>query len=166
MCNALRIPNDPVLLARRRTRATWLIATAGIAVCAWWGFAPLPVLDAPDVTLSQPVAPNVPDAGVEPMDQSVFSALLWNAPETPNRTEQAADDAAQRDSAIRVQLIGITNDHGRLYAVLYDPESDRLFSVGNGDRILQHTVTSISESAVELSDGRSTRRLTLREGRS
>ena len=66
----------------------------------------------------------------------------------------------------RFQLIGIINDGGPLKAALYDPDTDRLLIVTSGDRIKQHTVTAISAEMIEMSDGRSTTRLTLIEDRS
>jgi len=148
-------------------RVTWLAGMAGVAVCALWAFGPLQAPAAPGVTLLRPMSDPVGiEAIVKSIDQTAFAARLWNAPPTPDRGGPVADDRSKRQPPLRLELIGITRDNDRLYAVLYDPESDRLLTVGDGDQIRDHTVTAISESEVELSDGRSTRRLALREGRS
>ncbi len=152
---------------RRRVCATWLVGAAAVAVCALWAVGPFRIPSAPNVRLIPPTEDAIAvDADVVPIDESAFLALLWNVPPTPATVEPAERDPATPEPAMRYQLIGITRDRGRLFAVLYDPEADRLLTVGDGDRIRHHTVTAISESEVELSNGRSTRRLTLREGRS
>ena len=148
---------------------TWLIGASAIVMCAWW--AALPLEQYPGgtaITMNQPSpgliekSPNAADT----IDLVAFAARLWN-PVAPQETDQKRQTkSAQRQELIRLQLIGIINDGGQLKAALYDPDTDRLLIVQNGDRIRDHTVTTISAEDVELSDGRSITRLTLIEDRS
>lgn len=163
----MRSPNDPLVPARRRARATWLAGAVAVLGCALWAFGPWQAPDAPSVTPLRAGSERVViEAGIEPIDQNAFLARLWDQPAAPDPHAAEPAARAEPEPMPRFQLIGITRDQGRLYAVLYDPQADRLFTVGDGDSIGHHTVTAISESGVELSDGRSTRWLALREDRS
>ncbi len=148
---------------------TWLIGALAIVMCARWAALPLEQYPAGTViTVNQP-SPQLfeksPDAA-DTIDLVAFAARLWN-PVAPQETAQQRESkSAQRQEWIRLQLIGIINDGGQLKAALYDPDTDRLLFVASGDRIRDHTVTAISAEDVELSDGRSTTRLTLIEDRS
>lgn len=148
---------------------TWLIGALAIVMCAWWAALPLEHHPAGTaITVNQPSpgliekSPNTSDT----IDLVAFAARLWN-PVAPQETAQKREPkSAKRQELIRLQLIGIINDGGQLKAALYDPDTDRLLIVASGDRIRDHTVTAISAEDVELSDGRSTTRLTLIEDRS
>ena len=148
---------------------TWLIGALAIVMCAWWAALPLEQYPAGTaITMNQPApgliekSPNASDT----IDLGAFAARLGN-PVAPQETDQKRQSkSAKRQELIRFQLIGIINDGGQLKAALYDPDTDRLLIVQSGDRIRDHTVTAISAEDVELSDGRSTTRLTLIEDRS
>ncbi|MCH8342415.1 MAG: hypothetical protein IH983_00320 [Planctomycetes bacterium] len=148
---------------------TWLIGASAMVMCAWW--AVLPLEQHPGgtaVTMNQPspgLIENSPNAS-DTIDLVAFAARLWNPPLPQETDQQRQSKSAQRQELIRLQLIGIINDGGALKAALYDPDTDRLLIVRSGDRIRRHTVTAISAEGVELSDGRSTTRLTLIEDRS
>ena len=154
---------------RRRIRITWLIGALAIVMCAWWAALPLePHPTGTAITLNQSSpgliekSPNAADT----INLVAFAARLWN-PVAPQETDQQRESKiAKRQESIPFQLIGIINDGGQLKAALYDPDTDRLLIVQNGDRIRDHTVTAISAEMIELSDGRSTTRLTLIEDRS
>lgn len=148
---------------------TWLIGALAIVMCAWW--AALPLEQHPTgtaITMNQPSpvliekSPNAADT----IDLVAFAARLWNPVASQQTDQQREPKIAKRQESIPFQLIGIINDGGPLKAALYDPDTDRLLIVTSGDRIKQHTVTAISAEMIEMSDGRSTTRLTLIEDRS
>ena len=122
-------------------------------------------LDPPELTidLAQP-APQPAQGALAYADPEAFSARIWHAP--PGTPANRAPKVSDRSKPLKLQLIGIIKDGERLEAVLYDPETDQLLIVKNGDRVKQHTVTAIGIDTVELSDGRSTTRLSLKEDRS
>jgi hypothetical protein len=154
-------------MMRRRIHATWLAGAAAITSCALWAAAPPGESSRPDgaVVVAAPL-PKLVNAPPNPIDPQAFTARLWNPGPAEQASQVAQHEVAVRSATMPLQLIGIINEAGQLKAALYDPQTDRVLIVTSGDRIGQHTITQISASTVELSDGRFTSRLKLREDRS
>ncbi len=153
---------------RRLTRLTCVLGLLALGGAAVWAFVPLPSQELPAAGW-EPPAPVQPVPGQRrpAIDRSAFAAAIWNPVVARDAPEQAQASAAEQARPLRIQLIAIIDEgDGRLRAALYDAERDRLLIVASGDRVGGHTVTSVAAGVVELSDGRSARRLALREGRS
>jgi len=152
---------------RRRLRATWLAGSAAITSCVLWAAAPLGESSRPDgAVVVAALSPKLVKATPNPIEPQAFTARLWNPRPAEQASQVAQQEIAARSATMRLQLIGIINEAGQLKAALYDPQTDRVLIVTSGDRVGQHTITQISASTVELSDGRFTSRLKLREDRS
>jgi hypothetical protein len=151
-------------MMRRRIRATWLAGAAAITSCVLWAAAPLGESNQPNgaVVVAAPSSKLV-KATPKPIEPQAFTARLWNPRPAEQASQVAQQEVAARSATMRLQLIGIINEGGQLKAALYDPQTDRVLIVTSGDRVGQHTITRISASTVELSDGRFTSRLKLRE---
>lgn len=135
--------------------------------CGTWAFwpaspenlvAPSPRPKAPFAKADQPVAL---------LNQAVFAAAnLWHTAPAPTVAQTAVQEPPK---PLNVQLIGIINEGARgRKAALYDVEADRLLIIGDGESFRGHTIKSITDKAIELTDGRSggVRTLTLAGGQS
>jgi len=138
-----------------------------VALCAVWAFLPAGVaVQTPSIVETTTRSEQSPV--VQPslaLDGRAFAARIWDAPSAPAAPKAVAARAPKRP-AFKLELIAIMNDGDERQAALYDPETDRLYIVANGDTVNQHTVTAINADAIELSDGTSTNRLTLKESKS
>jgi hypothetical protein len=62
-------------------------------------------------------------------------------------------------------LLAVVNHHGTYEAVLFDPDTDKLYSVREGDSMGTRTVERVSASGVDLRDSAGTRTLALKDGK-
>ena len=136
-----------------------------VVACALWALrpqhqtvVPMPKLESKAKTVTEPASRE------HPIDPKVFAANLWNPPPPPVVATKPQPPEAPKP--LNLQLIGIINEDGRLKAALYDMDGDRMLIVGDGDKVNQHVVKSVTEKSVELTDGRSVQRLTLSGERS
>ena len=161
---------DPIRALSRRIYLTWLAAIPVVALCAVWAFLPAGVaVQTPSIVETTTRSEQSPV--VQPslaLDGRAFAARIWDAPSAPSApaAPKAVAARAPKRPAFKLELIAIMNDGDERQAALYDPETDRLYIVANGDTVNQHTVTAINADAIELSDGTSTNRLTLKESKS
>ncbi|MEE9128649.1 MAG: hypothetical protein V3T84_01420 [Phycisphaerales bacterium] len=146
-------------------RFTWLFGAALVTLSAAWAWRPLEQPKPRGFFIDLHPPPTTPiDDQDHRFDQGAFVVRLWNPPPEA-RNALVAGRTAPPPKPLRLQLIGIIDDGRQLRAALYDPETDRLLILGDGDHVRQHTIT-ITADAVELADGRVTHRLTLRKDRS
>ncbi len=153
---------------RHLTRLTCALGLIALGGAALWAFAPLASHEAPASGWEPPEpAQLVPGQHRPAIDRSAFTAAIWNPVVARDALQQSQAAAAEQARPLRIQLIAIIDEgDGRFRAAIYDEERDRLLIVASGDRVGGHTVTSVAAGGVELTDGRSARRLALREGRS
>lgn len=141
----------------------WLIAgCAGVvAACAAWALWPLS---------SAPIEPPALYAAPRPLPSDVRLALdldafrvpIWVA-EPPPPPPSVAPARPPPAAPLRLQLLAITREGDRLCAVLYDPDSDRLHVVGDGEVVTGRTVEHVLADAVSFRDsgGRAIQTLSL-----
>jgi hypothetical protein len=173
----LRSPSDPIRSWRRRRRFTAVGGTCALALMLVWALRPLPSRTE-GRGQSQPSAPRATDAS--PNESSLVintnafnSVRLWNPVPRPAVPVAAEAKTEPAPKPLRLQLIGIIHDShsspadsqqvGKLHAALYDPDEDVLLIVTSGEKIKQHTITNITAAMVEISDGRTTQQLRLKE---
>jgi hypothetical protein len=114
----------------------------------------------PSTPMATEAAAKAREPSIHPtLEQSAFAANLWHTPPGPAPVTVAK--APEPPKPLNVQLIGIINEAGVRKAALYDMETDRLVIVSDGDSIRGHTIKSITEKTIELTDGRSSQTLTL-----
>ena len=160
-------PSDPITAWRRRQRtasAIAIIALAGTTLWSWW---PLPAPHTPDPTLQPPTNDAETIDGPAPLDREAFAALIWNPPPEPERAVESAP-TANTPPPPRLQLIGIARDAGPdgdqvLRAAIYDPDTDRLHIVAQGERIGAVTVLAVEPGVVRLDSGGRPSELRLRK---
>jgi hypothetical protein len=97
------------------------------------------------------------------VDERAYQVALWVPPPAP-----PVEKPKQQPPALKLQLLGIHHerDGGRqiLRATLYDPDTDRVLIVADGQKLGVFTVSSVHEKGVDLSDGTQTRTLALDSG--
>lgn len=154
-------------MLKRRIRRTWAIGAFSIVFVALWAlWLDEPPRDQKPV-LREPTATERTAHAIAPLDRQAFTAHLWNPPPPPPPAPKKEEETrvAERRPFL-LQLIGIIEE-GPLprRAVLYDPQADKLFIVADGDAFQTYRVLRVTQGTVELSDGRSTRKLELIEGK-
>jgi hypothetical protein len=158
---------NPLERLKRWQRGLWIAAAPLLALLALWALRPMSIapIASPTPTFEprdreHPSAPSsAPD-----IDPRIFAVALWNPPPPPEKPAETALAQAAPPKPLNVQLIGIITENGQSKAALYDADSDRLLIVADGERVRDHVVHIVGgpKGMVELSDGRSTRTLTLR----
>lgn len=144
----------------RRWRVTESIVAVGgaslVALAAWWSLAE-----------HEPASIQPEDRGISPesvttksaqptlatVDPTSFDVALWNPPMPPPPPPPAAPaprQVAQRIPPLNVQLLAIVRRpvDGTLAAVLYDPKSDTLYTLGTGEMLFGHTIAHITGDVV------------------
>ncbi len=106
------------------------------------------------------------DRRARALDRAAFAASIWNPPPALERTAEQAP-TRQHPPPLRLQLIGIARDAGPggdqvLRAALYDPDTDRLHILAEGERVGAVTVIAVEPGVVRLESGGRTAELRLR----
>jgi len=150
---------------------SWRLAqafgAAGVIASAAWAFRPLAPAEiaAPRAdALPAPPAEPAPEASFDPR---VFSACLWSTPPKPASPAAVEAVAPVVSRPCRLQLLAIISESGgqpALLAALYDPDTDTLHFVAPGECIGRRTVSDITATRVELTDGAQVDRLALDPG--
>lgn len=165
MSNASRSRPDPIRRWNRRIAATALAGAVVVIVLSVWAVRPLPEALAFDAEGPQPVSTETTPAAPDLFPIEAFDVDLWN-PASKAAPQAAASTAVPAGAPFRLQLVGITEEKGELFAALYDPDKDHLFIVRNGESVANHRVTAITRESVQVTDGRVTSELEIaREGR-
>lgn len=155
-------------------------ALAGIA--AWiWALLPIRTTAVPSDIPSTMASSNT-SAVVEPLDFAAFDASAFHASADSVRALAAAmvvpppvvPPTPLPPPALKFQLLGISKDRADFRdgsstyrAVLYDPDTDRLYVVATGQQVLGHEVTRVSAIDVAIVNGDSIQTFTTRgDGRS
>lgn len=132
-----------------------LVIAAGV-----WAFWPLGAGEIEEPTIAaSPV--EAPARTVASLDTAAFRAPLWVAPPAP----PAPPVAAAPPPPLRVQLLAVVHEEGVYKAVLYDPDSDRLLVLREGETLGAggRSIQSVTVSAVQIRDQSGIRTLALRQ---
>lgn len=117
----------------------------------------------PGVGRDLPVPPSEPDVAGG-IDASVFDVALWTPPPAPVVKDAVA--VAPPPPPLKFQLLGISGDgtnDSPLRAALYDPDTDRVLLIGQGEKLSSFTVRTLTNEAIEFVNGTRIERLSLRE---
>ncbi|MBY0395859.1 MAG: hypothetical protein K2X91_05220 [Thermoleophilia bacterium] len=145
----------------RRLEAACL---ACVAACAAWALWPL---DRSGSTATADIAAQAEpaaEAPAPPLDLAAFRTPLWVAP-VPPPTPPAPPPPPP---PLRLQLIGIVDappgeqGSGTLAAVIFDPDTGRLHTVGAGASVGRAVVERVAAGAVSVREGALVRELRLR----
>ncbi len=144
--------------SRTRTRKAALIAVLfACAGFAAWPFEPAPVVPPviaqPETTKSQKAA----------LDLAAFRVPMWVADPAPP-APVVANAPAPRPPPLKLQLLAIIHE-GEIYkAAVYDPDSDRILVVADGEKSGPRGLDQIDSSPLTLGDGTGRRVLALKAG--
>jgi len=169
--------NDPLSLLQRRRRRVLIAGAAVALVATFWVVWPLIAPQYDDV-----YAAGVPSAGAarenpgprarsatDPrppatLDAEAFQVALWTPP--PLKNAVVAVPPPPPPPPFKLQLLGIAGDgtaDSPLRACLYDPETDRVLLVAQGDTVKPFLIRRLTRENIEFVDGTRVERLTLRE---
>lgn len=139
-----------------RTALRGFIFAALPAALALWAFAPLAAPSLPE-PFADPAPESRGDARTTP-DVAAFHAPLWVTPPAPPPPEPPPPPLPP----LRFQLLAVLHEHGVHTAVLYDPDSDRILIVAEGEELAQgRTVERVTAANVRIRDASGTRTLAL-----
>jgi hypothetical protein len=144
---------------RRVTRRTAVIGGLCVAGAAVWALLPLEA-DIPAFPKIAPAEPKV--ATPVPLDLAAFQSPAWTV-ESPPVTPVVAQ-APPPPPPLRVQLIGIVRDAEQDKAILYDPDSNKVFAVFAGELVHGRRVERVAGGSVSIGGGSSAQVLTLKNG--
>ena len=137
-------------------RTTSVILAAALAGAAWWALVPIA---APKSAAEAPLArADHEAAAVAALDTEAFRAPLWVAPPAP----PAAPAQAAAAPPLKLQLLAVVQEEGVYKAMLYDPDTDKLLVVGEGEQVGGRRVEKVTAAGVQIRDGGALRTLALR----
>lgn len=132
-----------------------------VAACGLWAFLPL-----------EPAQVNIPviaagtTAAAEParlaLDLTAFNAPLWVAPPPPKVAEAAPPPPPPMP--LRWQLLAIVREDSGYRALVYDPDTDKVLALGEGDESGPRRIARVTPTSMDVRDASGMRTLALREG--
>jgi hypothetical protein len=144
-----------------RRFAPFLLLAASAAAATLWAFAPLdrPALEVPTFTETLPQE----NLEQERLDLIAFRAPLWIAPSPPPPPppQPRPEPPPPPPPPLKFHLLAIVREADALKAVLYDPDTDRLLVVAEGEPLGSRRIERVHPSAVDIRDDRGVRTLSL-----
>lgn len=158
----------------RRYRATGVVVVVAFTAWAFWPNGAIESQSKIAALTTEPQAP--PDvrwvapklsSSEQPIDMKAFDAQLWRVPPKPiGVAAESPPPPPAPPPPLRLQLVGIlanaTNPAANLEiekaqasemrAALFDPDSNKVYTVAVGGSVLRYRVKSISPALVELVD--------------
>lgn len=156
----------PVPANPSRARRLEAACLGCVAACAVWALWPLDRSGSTATAAAAAQAQPAADAPTLPLDLAAFRTPLWVAP-VPPPTPPAPPPPPP---PLRLQLIGIIDapsgaqGSGALAAVIFDPDTGRLHTVGPGAPVGRAVVERVAAGAVSVREGAVIRELRLRPG--
>lgn len=137
-----------------------VLAGLCVAACGVWAFLPLEPasVDVPEIAQDSGVTPG---AAPIALDLAAFNAPLWVAPPPPKVA--AATPPAPPPLPLKWQLLAIVREGEGYKALVYDPDTDKLLVLGEGDQSGMRRVARVSPTSVDVRDGAGVRTLALRD---
>ena len=134
-----------------------------VTACVLWAFLPLeaPRATPPRTDASQP---EVAIAARPAFDVAAFNAPLWVAP-PPVKVAQASPPAPPPPPPppLKWQLLAIVKEESLYKAVVYDPDTDKVLVLGEGDESGLCRIARVTPTSVDVRDAAGVRTLALRE---
>lgn len=174
MYSALPSPTDPISRERNRLGAVHIAGSVLTLGALAWALWPLHPKEDSAHLQSQAKSPKAVPAEVPsnqaPYPAEAFRVVLW-PPTASELADQQGSSTTQVPTKppnyILVAILSETQREGEegggvREAVFYDPDEDRLQTVGLGDRLGRFEVSRVDAEVVQLSDGKITHELRLR----
>lgn len=138
------------------------LALSGMVVAGAAGFAFWPVR--PEVFTAPVIEREAPmKREATPLNLAAFRAPIWVA-EAPPPAPVAAAAPAPPPPPLKIQLLAIVKEGAVYKAAVYDPDTDRIVVVAEGEKVGARLVERVEESRLTLRDQVGARVLALREG--
>ncbi len=136
------------------------LALMCVAACGLWAFMPLgPAhVDVPNVSASAASDRSVVPAA---LDVAAFNAPLWVAPAPPPLA--VAEVTPPPLPPLKWQLLAIVREDTGYKALVYDPDTDRLLVLKEGDDSGPQRVERVTATTLDVRGGAGVRTLALRE---
>lgn len=152
--------NDPLQQSCRRTKLVALASGGVVLVGVGWALLPPGKLsvEIPSLALATASQDEVKPA---PLDAKAFDTPVWTiaaAPQPPT----APPPPPPPPPPLKLQLIGILKEDRGYKAVLYDPDTNRLFVKATGEEALGHKIDRVAADAITIKDGPLVRTLALK----
>lgn len=134
-----------------------------IAACGVWAFMPLGPAQV-EVPQISPAAAAAGQPTPAALDLAAFNAPLWVAPAAPSPPPPAVAEAPP-PPPLKWQLLAIVREDMGYRALVYDPDSDRLLVLREGDETGPRRVERVTATTLDVRNegGVSVRSLALRE---
>lgn len=134
-----------------------------MTACVLWAFLPLetPRATPPQTDASQS---EVAIAARPEFDVAAFNVPLWVAP-PPVKVAQASPPAPPPPPPppLKWQLLAIVKEESTYKAVVYDPDTDKVLVLGEGDESGACRIAKVTPTSVDVRDAAGVRTLALRE---
>jgi hypothetical protein len=115
-------------------------------------------VDVPEISASAATArPSIPEA----LDLAAFNAPLWIAPAPPPPT--IAEAPPPPSPPLKWQLLAIVREDSGYKALIYDPDTDRLLVLREGDDSGPQRIDRITATTMEVRGGDGMRTIALRD---
>lgn len=152
------------LLAQSRRRTKQVAAGCGLALLGAlaWALAPThsAVIEASSLEVANAAADVPPPA---PLDVKAFETPVWTIAAAP-QPPVPPPPPPPAPPPLKLQLIGIIKEAEVYKAVIYDPDTNKLFVVASGESAAGHTVERVIADSITIKDGPLVRTLALKTG--
>jgi hypothetical protein len=141
-------------------RAGSILCALVVIAAGVWAFWPLGAVKIEEPTIAAALV-ETPARTALALDTAAFRAPLWVTPPAPPTPPVAAAPAPP----LKVQLLAVVHEGGVYKAVLYDPDSDKLLVLREGESlgVAGRAVEKVTASAVQIKDQSGVRTLALRD---
>lgn len=148
-------------IASAGTLAWRAVGAASVAISAVWALAPLEPnqVDVP-VIAAEPGTP--PLRAPTPLQVASFNAPLWVAPPA-KVAESTPPPPPPPPPPLRWQLLAIARHGTGFQAVVYDPDTDKVLVLGEGDESGSRRIANITQTTLDVRDASGVRTLSLLE---
>jgi hypothetical protein len=142
----------------RASAAPRLFGAMIFVLCVLWALWPPdrltiePIPDPAEITETA-----LPEPAMKGLNLAAFSTPLWVAAPTPPPEPAPAAPLLP----LRLQLVAIVQGATGLRAILFDPDTDRLYALAQGQAVGSGTIEEVTEHGVEIHDAVGTRTLAL-----
>ena len=140
--------------------------TVGCGVCllicgVWASFLPTPPLVDLSITVDTQAIPQV-DPG-KPFNTAAFHVPLWIAPPVVEPPPVVTAVTPPPPAPLRWQLLAIIQEESTLKAMVYDPDTDKVYIMSRGDHLGSRTISNISSLSIHVQDTQGSRVLALHD---
>jgi hypothetical protein len=157
---ARKIAGNPGVRQGRRIIGR-VLACVSIAACGVWAFMPLGRAQV-DVPRISPSAAAAGQPAQVALDLAAFNAPVWVAPAAPSPPPPALAEAPP-PPPLKWQLLAIVREDTGDRALVYDPDSDRLLVLREGDESGPRRVERVTATTLDVRGGVGVRTIALRD---